>query len=182
MNYPNGEIPVSSLWMKNFSSCLECLTSARRTAEYALFFHPVGITLDLVRLPKINGYSWYFPVLWNGFFSLSMKHLSYPALWKVFFSLSMKQKECVSLDVYLFTLMIHKWDSSASSTWFWPLSLWVFVSFHSFQFSNFNEYDVLGDYVLFQGAVLLISFSANLTGDSCTNKTSKVSNGELLYV
>ena len=53
------------------------------------------------------------------------------------------------------------------------------MSFHSFQFSNFNEYDVLGDYVLFQGAVLLISFSANLTGDSCTNKTSKVTNGEL---
>ena len=33
--------------------------------------------------------------------------------------------------------------------------------------------------VLFQGAYTFESFSANMTGDSCTSKTSKVTNGEL---
>ena len=92
----------------------------------------------------------------------------------------MKQQEkCVSLSCISFYLndpqlrFFCKLHLVLAS---FPLS---FVSFHSFQFSNFKEYDVHGDYVLFQGAMLPISFSANLTGDSCTNKTSKVTNGEL---
>ena len=136
--------------MKNFSSLLECLTSARWIAEYALFFHPVGITLDLVRLPKINGYFYYLPVSWNVFFSLSMKQLSYPILWKAFLSLSMKLKEYVSLDVYRFTLLIDRWDSSASSTWFGLFSS-EFLIFFTVQFSNFNELEELGICALPEG-------------------------------
>ena len=37
----------------------------------------------------------------------------------------------------------------------------------------------MGINVLIQGAYTTESFSANMTGDSCTNKTSKVTNGEL---
>ena len=37
----------------------------------------------------------------------------------------------------------------------------------------------MGINVLIQGAYATESFSANMTGDSCTNKTSKVTNGEL---
>ena len=168
MNYPNGEIPLSSLWMKNFSSWLECLTSARRTAEYALFFHPVGITLDLVRLPKINGYSWYFPVLWNGFFSLSMKQLSYPALWKVFLSLSMKQKEYVSLDVYLFTLLFFTVRILCKLHSNWPLFLWILDLVHSFQtFISASKSNELGTCALWEGFATE-SFTAYGTGNTYT--------------
>ena len=37
----------------------------------------------------------------------------------------------------------------------------------------------MGINVLIQGAYTTESFSANMTMDSCTNKTSKVTNGEL---
>ena len=49
--------------------------------------------------------------------------------------LQWNKKKCVSLDVYLFTLMIHKWDSSASSTWFglFPSEFLVFSQFSVFK-------------------------------------------------
>ena len=40
----------------------------------------------------------------------------------------------------------------------------------------------MGINVLIQGASTTESFSANITGDSCTSKTSKVTNGELIIV
>ena len=145
MNYPNREILVSSLWMKNFSSWLECLTSARRTAEYALFFHPVWITHDLVRLPKINWYSWVFPVSWSIFFYSSMKQLSCPfGRFSSVYQWNIKRN--FSLDVYLITLTIHRWDSFASSTWFGFFSSWVL--WFGQQFSNFKESYELGVYAL----------------------------------
>ena len=115
-----------------------------------LFFHPVWIAHDLVRLPKINWYSWIFPVSWSIFFYSSMKQMSYPILeffqfpgmfssilqWNSgpirFFGRfsSVYQwniKRIFSLDVYLITLTIHRWDSFASSTWFGFFSSWVLI-------------------------------------------------------
>ena len=112
--------------MKNFSSWLECLTSARRTAEYALFFHPVWITHDLVRLPKIN---WYFLEFFQfpGIFSSILQWNNCPIRFFGRFS-SVYQwniKRNFSLDVFLFTLPVHKRNSSVSSLWMKNFSSWL---------------------------------------------------------
>ena len=54
-----------------------------------------------------------------------------------------------------------------------------FVSFAAFSFQTLISTTYMGINVLIQGAYATESFSANLPGDSCTNKTSKVTNGEL---
>jgi len=38
----------------------------------------------------------------------------------------------------------------------------------------------MGNNVLYQGAFTTESFSANMTGDSCTSKSNKATNGELI--
>ena len=55
-------------------------------------------------------------------------------------------KRNFSLDVYLITLTIHRWDSFASSTWFGFFSSWVL--WFGQQFSNFKESYELGVYAL----------------------------------
>ena len=173
MIYPNGEILLSNLWMKNFSSWLECLTSARQTAEYALIFPscvnntwlgPIAenqliflsfsSSLEYFLLffneTIVLSDSWSFPVSWDIFFYSSMKQMSYPILEffqfpGIFSSIlqwnngpirffgrfsSVYQwniKRNFSLDVYLITLTIHRWDSFASSTWFGFFSSWVLI-------------------------------------------------------
>ena len=54
-----------------------------------------------------------------------------------------------------------------------------FVSFPAFSFQTLLTARCMGINVLIQGASTTESFSANITGDSCTSKTSKVTNGEL---
>ena len=57
-----------------------------------------------------------------------------------------------------------------------------FVSFAAFGFQTLISTTYMGNNVLIQGASTTESFSANITGDSCTSKTSKVTNGELIIV
>ena len=55
-----------------------------------------------------------------------------------------------------------------------------FVSFSAFSFQTLLTARCMGNNVLVQGASTTESFSANMTGDSCTSKSNKATNGELI--
>ena len=146
-----GPIAENQLIFLRFSSFLE---------YFLLFFNETIVLSD----------SCSFPVSWDIFFYPSMKQLSYPILeffqFPGIFSSILQWNNCpirffgrfssvyqwnikrnFSLDVYLITLTIHRWDSFAGFTCFGFLLHRVLI-FLVKQFSNFNMSDEQGAYAL----------------------------------
>ena len=86
----------------------------------------------------------FHPVFWNVFFYSSRRQMIRSNLLEGFLQLdNEKIKRDFSLDVYLITLTIHRWDSFAGCTCFGFLLHKVLI-FLVKQFSNFNMSDELG--------------------------------------